>query len=313
MLEDMLKNFCGILLSSVLPLGGTLHGFTVQKNVYSNYIVARVEDHVITKQQVEGEIALTTGGNTLAPEVKDELQTKVLDTLIEKKIIVKEFKRMKGQLPESYVPKKYDEIQKTHFDNDPLKLVEALHRQGKSKTSYKAWIQEEAIVSCMYERNVHKPNSVSPLDIQNYYQTHPEKFVQGKQFDIDQIMVKKEDTDTISSIQAYLKEECPYETHCQVLSQIPGITLSHMEAINESEVLPTIAEKITALPIGSFSSVELDEQIIFLGLCNIREARTLSLTETRESIEQTLLGERHQKLRQEWLDRLKQKAYCVIL
>lgn len=312
MLEGMFRNFCGILSSCVLLLSGTLHGFTVQKNAYSNGIVAYVANHVITEQQVEGGIALTTGGNTLAPEVKDELRTEVRNALIEKKIIAKEFERMKGQLPESYVQKKYEEVE-ARFDNDPLKLMEALHRQGKSKTSYKAWIREEAIVSCMYERNVHKPNSVSPLDIQNYYQTHPEKFIRGRQFDIDQIMVKKEDTDTISSIQACLKKECSYEAHCQDLSQIPGINFSHMEAINESEVLPIIVEKITALPIGSFSSVELDEQIIFLGLRNIREARTLSLCEVRESIEQTLLSERHQKLRQEWLDRLKQKVYCIIL
>jgi hypothetical protein len=290
-------------------------GFTVQKNVYNNHIVAYVENYAITKQQVESEIALIADQNTLNPEIKNKLWTKVLDALTEKEIIAKEFERMKGQLPESYVQKKYDEIQKTRFDNDPLKLVEALHRQGKSKTSYKTWIRKEAIVSCMYERNVHKPNSVSPLDIQNYYQTHREKFALGRQFDIDQIVVKKEDINTISSIQECLKKECSYETHRQNLSQIPGINLNHMEAINESEVLPIIAEKVVALPVGSFSNecIELDGQIIFLGLRGIREARTLSLCEVRESIEQTLLGERYQKLHQEWLDRLKQKAYWVAL
>jgi hypothetical protein len=140
-----------------------------------------------------------------------------------------------------------------------------------------------------------------------------EKFVQGRQFDIDQIVVKKEDTGIIASIQKCLKKECSYEAHCQSLSQIPNIQFNHIEALNENEILPIIAEKITALPIGSFDNVELDGQIILLGLRGIREARTLPLNEVRESIERTLLGERYQKLRQEWLDQLKQKAYCVIL
>jgi hypothetical protein len=323
----MLKKFCSILSAGVLLLSSILHGFTAQKNVYSNCIVAYAEDYVITKQQVESEIyvitkqqvesemAFTDNWSVLDPEAKNQLWTETLNGLIEKEMIVKEFGRMKGQLPESCIQKKYEEVQKTRFDDDPLKLAEALHRQGESKVSYKARIKKEVIVSCMYERNVHKPNSVSPLDIQNYYQTHLEKFVQGRQFDIDQIIVKKEDTDTIASIQERLKEECSYEAHCQSLLQIPGINFSHMEAINESEVLPIIVEKITALPIDSFSDefIELDGQIVLLGLRGIREARTLPINEVRESIERTLLGERYQKLRQEWLDQLKQKAYCVVL
>jgi hypothetical protein len=313
MLGGMLKNFGSIFPLYILLPMGMLHGFTAQKNVYDNHIAAYVEDRIITKQQLESEVMLMTNQNVLKSEPESALRAKALDALLEKRMIIKEFERLKGQIPESYIQKRYDEVQKTRFDDDSLQLVEALHRQGKSRTSYKAELREEVIVSCMYERNVHKPNVVSPLDIQNYYQTHGTEWVQGRRFDIDQITLEKGDSDALLSVQECFKY--PYETCCQHLSQIPNGSFQHMENIGEDEVLPIIAEKIAGLSVGSFTPefIELGEKIIFLGLRNVREARVLSINEVWENIEQTLSGERYQCLRQKWLDQLKQKAYCVIL
>ncbi|MDR1591225.1 MAG: peptidyl-prolyl cis-trans isomerase [Puniceicoccales bacterium] len=302
-----------ILQLCPLLSAGILQGFTAQKNIYSNRVVAYVENDIITQQQIRGEMMLIANQGSEESEMEKKLWEEVLNTMIAKKMIAKEFERMKGQLPESYIQKKYDEIQKTRFDDDPLKLTKALQQQGKSKASYKAWLREEAIISFMYEHNVHRPNSVSPLDIQKYYQANGEKFIQGKRFDIDQIIIKKEDA--IPSVRECLKRGYSYEECCQDLSQIPGISLNRMENIDESEIVPIIIKKIAKLPIGSFSeeSIELNDQVIFLGLRNVREARTLSLDEAREPIEQTLLEKKYQLLRQKWLDQLKQKAYCVVI
>jgi hypothetical protein len=317
MLGSMLKFFRSILPPCILLPTGMLHGFTAQKNVYSNHIVAYVEDGIITKQQIEIAtfISKRTKRNPSDLEAENELRKKVLNALIEKKMIAKEFERMKGKLPESLIQKKYDEIQKTRFGDDPLQFTEALRRQGKTKTSYKVGLREDAIMGYMYERNVHRPNSVSPIDIQNYYQAHRSEFIQGKQFDIDQIVIKKEDMDALSLVQECLKSEYSYEICCQRLSQITGASLNRMENISENDVLPVIAEKIATLPIGSFAHefIEFDERVVFLGLRNVKEAHTLSLNEARETIERILLNERHQWLCQKWLDQLKQKAYCVIL
>jgi hypothetical protein len=294
---------------------GMLHGFTAQKGVYSNHIVAYVEDGIITKQQIEMEMVLASKGNSLTPEAEGELRTKVRDALIEKKMIAKEFERMKGQLPEFYIQKKYDEIQKTRFDDDPLKLMEALRRQGTTKTGYKARLREDAVVSCMYEHNIHKPNSISPLDIQNYYQAHRAEFVRDRQFDIDQVIVKKEDVSALLLIQECLGSGGSYETCCQRLSQIAGVSLNHMDNISKNEVLPVIAEKMATLSVGSFSRefIEIDGSVVCLGLRSVREAHALSIGEAWESIESILLNKQYQWLYRKWFDQLKQKAYCVIL
>jgi hypothetical protein len=87
--------------------------------------VAYVEDSVIKKQQVETEVILAAMVEPVSQEAETELRTTVRDALAKNKMTGKEFDRMKGQLPGSHVQKKYDAIQRTGFDNNPLTLVGA--------------------------------------------------------------------------------------------------------------------------------------------------------------------------------------------
>jgi cobalamin biosynthesis protein CobT len=155
-------------------------------------------------------------------ESKEEKE-KNLNTIMDKKIIAKEFKRMKGQIPEFYVQKRCDTVLKTRFGDDPLKISKALYGQGKTKLTYKDDILEEVIMECMCERNVTKTNNVIPLEIQDYYDLHRSELVQKRQFDIDQIIVKKEDQEAIARINEYLASGWSYEKEYQEISQIPGV------------------------------------------------------------------------------------------
>jgi hypothetical protein len=157
-----------------------LHGFTAQKNVYSNHIAAYVEDRVITTQQIEREAA----NLKISPP-------KALNMLSEKIIIAKEFDRMNGQLPENCVQKKYDEVQKTRFSGDHLNFEEALREGGKTKRSFKDELRENTIVEFMYERNVTVPSMASPWGIQNYYNAHESEMKQERRVSLDQITVNK--------------------------------------------------------------------------------------------------------------------------
>ncbi|MDR0590404.1 MAG: peptidyl-prolyl cis-trans isomerase [Puniceicoccales bacterium] len=302
------------MLSGLLQ-SAVIHAFVAKENVYQNYIVARVENNIITKQQLENQWAFAQREKIVDPQAENEQKTKILNAMVEKKIIAKEFERMKGQLPENYIQKKYDSIQKKHFEGDALQFAEALHRQGQTKLSYKTYLREEAIVECMYERNVIRPNTVSPLEIQTYYDAHRPQLVQGKRFDVDQITVPKDAVETISAIKICLEKGAPYEESRRQLSQIPGINVSRMDDLSETDILPAIAEKITEMTENSFADtpVSCGDRMVFLGLRAVKNAHTPTLSEARERIESTLLDEKYQSLRQRWIDGLKKKSYYVIL
>jgi hypothetical protein len=292
-----------------------IHVFAHRTNIYNNRIVAYVEDHIITQQQLEIEMILFNGGRPLEEDLRERLRSKVLDTMVEKKIIAKEFERMKGQLPTSYVQKKYDEIQKTRFANSPRKFAEALRRYGKTKASYQDELKEDAIVEYMYGRNVLKPSVVSPLEIQNYYDCHRDELIRERQFDVDQVTLDSEDGEGITLVRECLEEILPYDALGQRLTQIPGVEIHSMEGLVEGDMQPLIGEKITTMEVGTFTQepILLGNQAIFLGLRSVREEYPLSLDEARTFIEQTLLNEKYQLLRENWIQSLKQKSYYTIL
>jgi hypothetical protein len=95
------------------------------------------------------------------------------------------------------VQKKYDEVVKTHFDGDRLKLEDTLRENGKTKREFKKELRENGIVDFMYEHNVTIPNIVSPRDIQNYYDTHKSEMKQEQRINLDQIAVKKDNQEFV--------------------------------------------------------------------------------------------------------------------
>jgi hypothetical protein len=311
----MLKNFGGVGAIFGLLQGAMLHAFIVQKNVYQNYIMAHAEDSVITKQQLENQLALAQKGKKVDLQAENELKAKILDAMIEKKIVVKEFERMRGEFPESHIQKKYDFIQKAHFGGDALGFAGALRAQGQTKFTYMTYLREEAIVECMCERNVMRPSTVSPLEIQAYYDAHRPQLVQEKRFDVDQIIVGKAREEAISAIKTCLAEGAPYEESYGKLSRIPGVSASRMDDLSAGDVVPAIAEKIGTMAENSFASTPVlcGDQMVFLGLRAVKNAHALTLAEARERIECILLGEKYQSLRQRWINGLKKKSYYVIL
>jgi hypothetical protein len=59
--------------------------------------------------------------------------------------------------------------------------------------------------------------------------------------------------------------------------------------------------------------MEISNHIMFFGLRAIEEERPLTLVEANGHIERILLDERYQRLRQNWLDSLRKKAYYIVL
>jgi hypothetical protein len=294
---------------------GALHAFVIKENVYANRIVAHVEGGVITQQQVEQEAILRNLRRFPNARAREKMQSEILNAMIEKEVVVKEFERMKGQIPESYIQKKFDAIQRKRFEGDPLKLEEALRYQGKTKAGYKNDLRREAIVECMYERRVTKPNTISPLEIKSYYDNHRSELAREKQFDIDQVTIPKENQAAIRAVKECLALDLSYDEKYQKLSHIAGVDVKRMNNLNEQDVLPQIIEKIEKIAINFFDGepVDFGDQIAFLGLRGNREAHLFSLAEARGSIERILLNEKYQALRKNWVDGLRKNSYCVVL
>lgn len=308
MLEDVLRNVSIILRSILLPdvllSMGMLHGSTAQNIVYKNKIAAHVENRAITTWQINQEATRSKISHREALEV-----------LSEKIFIVCEFVRIRGQLPENYAQKECDKIRKTRFDNDYLKFSDALKKNGKTKQSFENELREKAIVGFMYDCNVTRPSTVSPLDTQNYYNAHKSEMKQGRQISFDQIAISKENQKSIEDVKKCIKSGNNYEEIFERLSKIPNANINRNDDLLCADILPTVVQKVETMALNSFSDegIELGNHIMFFGLRKIKEERLLTLTEASANIERILLNKRYQQLRQDWLDSLRKKAHYIVI
>jgi hypothetical protein len=280
-----------------------LHGFTAQNIVYENKIAAYVEDRIITTQQIHQE----------ATRSEISLQ-KALDALSEKIIIVKEFDRMHGQIPTNLVKQEYDKI-KNRFGDNHEKFICTLAQKGKTEQSFKNEVRENTIIRTMYDHNVTRPSIASPRDIQDYYDTHKSELKQERQISFDQIETRKENQKSIEEIKNYIKNGGDYEEIFQHLSKIPDVKVNRDDGLPYADILPMVAQKVETIALNSFSdeSMEISDHIMFFGLRKIEEEHPLTLAEANGRVERILLDKRYRRLRQDWLDSLRKKAYYIVL
>lgn len=293
---------------------GSLIGIPVSAEegevVYFNNIEAEIEGSVITLQEVEMSASL------LEPQVKgDEARKMALDSLVESEVIVREFERNQGHLPDNYVRKKYEEVLRTKFNNDPTKLAAALFAQGMTKRDYEEKIRKDAIEGYMVTRNVLVPSLVSPNAIQAYYEEHRDEMVAGERVTFDQIVITDENRlsleAAVTDIQKMPSEALYMET-CTKLENIPGVALNTMESILVSDIQPEIAQKIQAMEPHTFQYIEVGDYAFWVGLRNREPAHMLDIEEVSDRIKSVLIEQQSEQLKKHWIESLLAKAYYVV-
>jgi parvulin-like peptidyl-prolyl isomerase len=145
----------------------------------SNAIRAIADDAVITDHQVRQSSADTidlyrrTFFNN--PEVFEQKSiaaiTEALDALIDRQLILHDFKNLGGIIQESYI----DDIIKDRIREqfgDRMTLIKGLQAQGITWETFRQRERDRVIESIMERKNVREGLLVSPAKIEHYYQTN---------------------------------------------------------------------------------------------------------------------------------------------
>ncbi|UPA28264.1 MAG: peptidylprolyl isomerase [Verrucomicrobiota bacterium] len=281
--------------------------------VYFNNIEAEVEGTVVTFQEVEMEAAM------LEPQFRgDEARKKALNSHMEREVIVREFERNKGRLPDNYVQKKYDEILKTKFGDDRTRLASALYARGMTKRDYEEEIRKDAIEGYMFSHNVMLPSMVSPREIQDYYDAHVSEMVDGERATFDQVVVTDENRLSLEAVVANVAQgkasdpKALYEETCAKLRETPEVVLNTMESVSLSDIQPEIAECVKSMDLNTFQRVEVGEHALWIGLRSREPSRSLPIDEVSDDIKNILIGQQSEKLKKHWIEGLMAKAYHVV-
>jgi len=173
----------------------------------SNGIAAIADDAVITYHQVRQASADTIDLYRRTyfsnPEVYEQKRigalTEALDGLINRQLVLRDFKDLGGVIQESYI----DDIIKDRIREqfgDRATLVKGLQAQGITSETFRQRERDRVIESIMKRKNIREGLLISPAKIERYYRTNLHRYKLEDQVKLRKIELNRTATASVEDI-----------------------------------------------------------------------------------------------------------------
>jgi parvulin-like peptidyl-prolyl isomerase len=302
-------------------------------------IAAVVNDKVITFLEINEEVAETVKllqqtytGEDLFERVK-EAKLNVLSALIERQLILQDFDKLGGLIPDTYVNERVNDEIRERYQGDRIAFIKTLYERGVTMQKFRQEIQDNAVVSYMRNKNVVQTVLVSPYQIEQYYQQNLRLFVQDEQIKVSTIVLRKalfpsQRIDRDGKQESYdpqmeIAQEILYKLDTG--SSFSDLAKSYSEGSNKDQggdlgwvtqngklaIRADLWPYIAKLEPGQHTDVipTSDGYYYILEVEDRKKGEVTPLESVRAQIEQTVINEQSQLRQQEWLDSLRAKAF----
>ena len=246
-----------------------------------------------------------------------EARNEALKDLIDRQLIVQAFKKEGYQIPEHYLDQRVKDIIRENFNGDRNTFIKTLQAQTFTLGEFRKMETEKMIVSAMRQHNVEVKTIVSPNKIQDYYRKHAAEFTSKEQVKLRMIMISAGTTDRAGQkamaeeILGKLVNGAEFDRMAQIYSEDSTRDLGGDWGWVDRGTLTAPLEKVAfSLRLGKISNiVEVSGNYYILKVEGRQGGVTRSFSEVREEIEKKLASEEAQKMQEQWLASLRQKAY----
>lgn len=301
---------------------------------FANGIAAQAEDRIITVDDVRHEIApLVPNLQRQAHNEKEfndmleSLQDDTIQGLIDRVLIVKEFRKPKGEeteprsIPPTYVDGEIARKQLEEFDNDRSKFLAYLRSQGKTQAEFRRDVEEEIIVGYMKQQQRKSMSVVSPVKIEQYYNENKEKFYQEDGVHLRMIQFTREDGQTDAQLQPKVNEVIRRfqsgEAFGDLAKNFSQDTTKRSkggdwgwQSLGEAEMRKEFRTVLLAAKKGEIAGpVYMPEGAFLLYVEDRKYAGIEPLDAVRSQIEAILSQQEASISQQRWLERLRRDAY----
>lgn len=296
-------------------------------------IVALVNDHVITRadavrfadpllRRLQAEAL--TGGMTQSEFDRryTEVINAAIENLINRKLILSEFERIRDnsngavEFPEKYVESEIQKIVRAEFNGNRLDFIKTISNQGVTLSEYERNIREDLIVEMMVAQHVSSDITISPQKIRDYYDKNVASFKSSEQIKLRLIQVRKQTPNAsslISQVKNKLVDGATFDEMAVLYSQDPNRNKGGdygWITRGSGRLRKDLEDAAFNLSPGVPSNIIDTEGEYYIMLVEDKKYSTVApLSEVRSQIEQTLVSEETDRLRQLWVNKLKRNAY----
>ena len=261
-------------------------------------------------------------GVDLVEKIK-EARLAALNDLIDRQLIIQEFKKKKFTIPEYVIEDEVQRIIREEFGGDRQAFLRTLNAQGYTINKFRDAQRDKVIVGAMRQSNIKGTFSATPQQVQAYYDANKNEFATPEQLKLRMIVLNADPLDANSAdstrkmadeIQNKVKAGADFATMAKTYS-MDGTAESGGDwgMIDRKTLNQQLTDLAFSLSPGEVSQVAQIGDSFYILFCESKKTSSfIPLPEVRDGIEKKLEQVQRQKATQKWIDSLREKAYIKI-
>ncbi len=288
-------------------------------------VAAVVNEDVVTFSQVreltgalEGALRANFSGNALTERIK-EVRLRAVNDLIDRQLILQEFKKMKGQIPPHAIDDRVNAIIREDFGGDKSAFMRTIAAQGFTLDRIRKMEEEKIIVQAMRSREVKNEPLLAPGAIESYYRKHIQEWTANDEVKLRMIKIAPgSEPEKKRKMAQEIREKLVRGADFADLAKVYSEDSTQDKGgdwgwIKRGDLNPEMERVVFQLPTGKVSDVLQLNQTYYIMLAEQKKGGVSKpLKDVRREIEGRLLQVERQKDQQEWLQRLRKKAFIKI-
>jgi len=246
-----------------------------------------------------------------------EARAKVIEQLIEDKLIYSETKKYKIEIDDKDIEEKIQAAMSKVGGKEEFE--KALAEQQITIKELRARYKEQAASRRLIEQKVGVKVTMTPLEVENYYREHMDQFTQPEEVLLRNILIKlggnpAKAANLARDISKRLKEGCDFGGLAKIYSQGPAAEDGGLIGyVKRGDMMPEIDGVIFKLKEGEIS--DIIQTAMGYHIFKVEEKRAgkvVSLKEARRYVEEALFMEKMNHKTKAWVQGLKKNAYIEI-
>ncbi len=297
---------------------------------FANGIAAIAEDKVITVDDVRREISQyipqlqkDARNEKEFNEKLESLQDSVIQDLIDRVLIIKEFYKEKDgkearHIPDSFVDNRIADIQAEQFDNDRSKFLAYLHGRGTTLREYRKEVEDDIIFHYMQSQQRKSQSMVSPTRVETFYRENRDRFYQEDKVHLRLIQLTRANGETddelrtqAENIVAQMRSGAKFEDLAKEFSRDARRGKGgDWGWLQRSDFRKEFSDVAFSLKKGEVSAPTVLPEGCFLLFAEDRKYSGIQpLEEVHDQIERILQTQMARTSQERWLERLRRNGY----
>ncbi len=318
-----IQTYSATLLFLAVTLAGTVAA--ASRSVPLDGYAATVNDRIImvsdvlaSMAPVQQQLRATYSGDELEKKLKEAFEAS-LDALIEKALIVEDFKHSKAEIPERMIDERVNSFIHDNFDNDRAAFLQALAEQRMTIEEWRKDFKERMIVMMLGRQRVADRVVVAPRAVWEAYLANAAEYHVPAKALLRIIVLNRGQTDQdqeakrqqAESILEQLKDGADFgelaATHSEDAKSKNGGSWGWIETRQLRAELAAAAERLSS---GALSEViATDDMLYILQVEGKKEAATIPFEEVRPRIEKQLRQVEEDRLYASWIALLREQYF----